>query len=266
LGGQANVFTASSVEGVYETELVELFQTARAADFKRLLADIRRVKPRGGGARGRSGGAPKELRLFRDRFDHLKGIDFFSAPGGADAEAALTALERTARPRPGTTGAVSSNRMDPRLYRGRTWVTRPRPGVDRFASAWLIQRFIDPRARFAFASDPKRVKNAVPFDMYDAGFSHEGHRCTFEVLHLRFGIDDPIVRRIAEIVHDVDLKDDLFRAPQGPTVAALVDGLRAGFSDDAELLRQGVALFEALYEGLKAWKPGTGRRTKRKSR
>ena len=81
----------------------------------------------------------------------------------------------------------------------------PRPGVDRFASAWLIRRFIDSQARFAFETDPAPMPDAVPFDMYDAGFRHEGARCTFEVLALRFGVHDLTVRRIGEIVHDVDL-------------------------------------------------------------
>jgi hypothetical protein len=267
LGGHATVFAASSIEGVGETELVELFRTARASDFKQMLADIQRARKVGVGAgHGRSGAVLKELRMLRDRLEHLKGIDFFSAPGAADAEAAVVAIEHAAKPRHGSADAVKTDRVDPRDYRKRTWVTRPRPGVDRFASAWLIQRFIDPDARFTFASDPGAVKKGVPFDMYDAGFSHEGTRCTFEVLQARFGIEDPAVRRMGEVVHDVDLKDDLFHAPQGPTIAMLVEGLRASCSDDAELLRQGMALFDTLYAGLKASKPRTTRRSKATSR
>ena len=134
--------------------------------------------------------------------------------------------------------------------------------MDRFASAWLIQRFIDPAAQFAFAATPDGVANAVPFDMYDAGFSHEGDRCTFEVLQTRFGVDDVIVRRIGEIVHDVDLKDDRFHSPQAPTIAMLVEGLRTAWADDAELLHHGVALFDALYHGLYPAKGSAGRISK----
>ena len=147
----------------------------------------------------------------------------------------------------------------------RTWVTRPRPGVDRFASAWLIQRFIDTAAQFAFAATPDGVANAVPFDMYDAGFSHEGDRCTFEVLQTRFGVDDVIVRRMGEIVHDVDLKDDRDHSPQAPTIAMLVEGLRTAWADDADLLRHGIALFEALYHGLRPI-DGPPRRTRKAPR
>ncbi len=115
-----------------------------------------------------------------------------------------------ARPR----GASATPRLDPQAYRHRVWVTRPRPGVDRFASAWLIRRFIDRDATFAFAAAPDKYPEAVPFDMYQSGgFRHDGDRCTFEVLHDRFGIRDPAVARIAEVVHDIDLKEDRYTSP-----------------------------------------------------
>jgi hypothetical protein len=139
--------------------------------------------------------------------------------------------------------------LDPRGFQHRVWVTRPRPGVDRFSSAWFIRRFIDPKAAFLFASSPDRRPEAVPFDMYQpGGFKHEGDRCTFEVLSRRFGVADAAVRRIAEIVHDLDLKDDRFKAPQAATIDLLVEGLRASVAEDAKLLELGIAMFEALYQ------------------
>jgi hypothetical protein len=146
-------------------------------------------------------------------------------------------------------GASATPRANPDEYRNRVWVTRPRPGVDRFASAWLIRRFIDPKATFQFAAAPDRCPDAVPFDMYQpGGFRHEGELCTFEVLQERFGIRDRNVTRIAEIVHDVDLKEERYSSPHTPTVAVLVDGLRASIPDDARLLEQGIVMFEALYQ------------------
>jgi hypothetical protein len=139
--------------------------------------------------------------------------------------------------------------LNPRDFQHRRWVTRPRPGIDRFSSAWLIRRFIDPKAVFLFASSPDSRPDAVPFDMYQAGgFKHEGDRCTCEVLTLRFGIADAAVRKIAEIVHDLDLKDDRFNAPQAATIDMLVEGLRASIADDATLLEKGMVMFEALYQ------------------
>ena len=179
-------------------------------------------------------------------------------------ERRLLAQIRKARPgdaQDGPTQSVERRSADMKEYQHRTWVTRPRPGVDRFSSAWLIRRFIDPAAQFAFASSPDRVPDAIPFDMYQSGgFRHEGERCTFEVLLERFAIADPAVRQIGEIVHDLDLKDDRFRSAHAPTIGLLVEGLRASFHEDAQLLEQGIALFEALYQSLRPGKnPKTGK-------
>jgi hypothetical protein len=153
--------------------------------------------------------------------------------------------------------------LDPKDFRGRVWITRPRPGVDRFSSAWLIRHFVDAEARFVFGGSPERAPDAVPFDMYQpAGFKHEGDRCTFEVLRERFAIDEPAIRRIGEIVHDLDLKDDRFKDPHAPTIGILVDGLRASFADDLKLLEQGMFLFEALYQSLRAGKAIKGGKPK----
>jgi hypothetical protein len=132
------------------------------------------------------------------------------------------AMQVTERPptSPKPRGAASVPRLDPSLYRHRVWVTRPRPGVDRFASAWLIRRFIDRDATFAFAAAPDRYPDAVPFDMYHAGgFKHDGDLCTFEVLMNRFGIRDAAIKKIAELVHDIDLKEDRYKSPHSATVA-----------------------------------------------
>jgi hypothetical protein len=143
--------------------------------------------------------------------------------------------------------------FDPKDFRGRVWMTRPRPGVDRFSSAWLIRRFIDADARFTFGSSPEKAPDAVPFDMYQpGGFRHEGDRCTFEVLCERFALEDPALGTIGEIVHDLDLKDDRFKNPHAATIGMLVEGLRSLMADDATLLEQGIVLFETLYQSFHA--------------
>jgi hypothetical protein len=164
---------------------------------------------------------------------------------------------------PRTPSQPGESVLDPRDFQHRVWVTRPRPGIDRFSSAWFIRRFIDPKAAFLFASSPDRRPEAVPFDMYQpGGFKHEGDRCTFEVISRRFGIADVAVRRIAEIVHDLDLKDDRFKAPQAATIDMLVEGLRASVADDAKLLELGIAMFEALYQSFSPPKGPRGGRSK----
>ena len=132
-------------------------------------------------------------------------------------------------------------------YRDRTWVTRPGPKVDRMACAWLIRRFIDPGARFEFTSRPEDVLNAVPFDMFGAGFSHEADACSFETFMRRFGLADPALARLAQIVHDLDLKDERQGAPEAAAVGRMVEGLCQMYADDRERLEHGMTMFESLY-------------------
>lgn len=135
------------------------------------------------------------------------------------------------------------------LPRGRTWVTRRGVGVDRIASAWLIRRFIDPEARFKFV--PSRgyepAAGELRFDMFEAEFTHEGSRCTFETLLSRFHIDDPALTAIAEVVHDLDCKDERFGRPEAAGIGIMIDDLRRVTSDDNERITRGAGLMESLY-------------------
>ena len=118
------------------------------------------------------------------------------------------------------------------------------------SSAWLIRRFIDPKARFSFADKPTARGKQIPFDMYGVAFGHQGDACTFETLTRHYKIADPAVRHISRIVHDLDLKDDKFQAAETSAVGALVEGLRQMYSNDQELLREGIKMFEALYQSI----------------
>ena len=133
-------------------------------------------------------------------------------------------------------------------YQQRIWVTRPRPGIDRMGSAWLIRRFIDGRARFQFREKPAEGKRAVPFDMYGVDFSHHGGECTFETLLRRFRLDDPGLRWLGRVVHQLDLKDEKESLPEVVAVGRMVEGLRQTYTNDHELLEQGMRMFEALYQ------------------
>jgi hypothetical protein len=119
------------------------------------------------------------------------------------------------------------------------------------SSAWLIRRFIDAGARFAFAADRDSLPegDAIAFDMFGAKLSHHGGDCTFETLCTVFDIRDAAVARIAGIVHDLDMKDDRFRRPEAPAISTLIDGLQLCTPDDHELLERGITLFESLYRG-----------------
>ena len=141
-------------------------------------------------------------------------------------------------------------------FRDRIWITRPRPGIDRMSTAWLIRRFIDPRARFRFAEKPEKSAAGVPFDMFGVEFSHQGNRCTFETVAQRFGISSPPVDWLGRIVHDIDLKDDSYAEDEAPAIGRLVDGLRQMYADDQELLERGITMFAALYRSYEDHRKG----------
>jgi hypothetical protein len=250
LGGEATLFEAASVDGLEEQQTIARFRSARAEDYNTLSKDIKNMRTKIRQSFRTDEDGLRAIRGLRERFDDLRRIDFFSASGGAETENLLAALEAEGR-RPSSAEPRGRQQPPPlhvRDFHRRAWVTRPRPGVDRFSSAWLIRRFVDPDARFVFAPSPDRYPDAVPFDMYQSGgFKHEGDLCTFEVLLERFGLKDIGLRKIAELVHDLDLKDDRYKSPHAQTMGALIDGLRASCPDDEKLLEQGIAVFEALY-------------------
>ena len=186
----------------------------------------------------------------------------FEARPDAGSAAALAGRRRgeTDAPRAGSARGHALAPLDPARYRGRTWVTRPRPGVDRMASAWLIRRFVDAKARFEFAADADRGRRKwVPFDTFGAELGHQQGLCTFEVLARRFGVDDPAVRALGRTVHAVDLAEPAPDAAEAATVERMVAGLRAAYADDGELLAAGIALFEALFASARGQVAGRGR-------
>jgi hypothetical protein len=139
--------------------------------------------------------------------------------------------------------------LDAGEYRRRTWVTRTGIKVDRMASAWLIRRFIDPEATFKFvpAKGYAPAPRELRFDMFEAEFTHEGDLCTFELMVQRFGLADPALRAIAEIVHDIDVKDGKFGREEAAGIGQLVAGIAAAHPDDDARLARGAALFDDLY-------------------
>jgi hypothetical protein len=137
---------------------------------------------------------------------------------------------------------------------GRVWVTRANVHVDRMASAWLIRRWIDPQAKFKFVSDRhyRPGDNELRFDMYEAEFTHDANRCTFEVLAARLGRDDAALEAIGEIVHDLDLKDQKFGREAAAGVQQLLAGIVAANAEDETRLERAGALFDDLYSSFQA--------------
>ncbi len=189
----------------------------------------------------------KQLARLRQRATELAAIDFFGAPGREVVEGLLSGLEARMRTVEGAEPAKAS--LDRAQHQGRTWVTRTGIKVDRMASAWLIRKFIDPEARFKFvpAKGYRPEEGELRFDMFEAEFTHEGELCTFEVLVQRFGLADPALRAIAEIVHDIDVKDAKYGREEAAGIGQLVAGIAAAHPDDEARLARGAALFDDLY-------------------
>lgn len=252
-GGEASVFAATTVDGWSDDALVAEFRRVRQHAYLELASEIEEVIRRGEAARRPRGGRrPALARLadgFRARLAALEQVDFFGSAGRDRVVSLLARLDEQARPPRPSAAGPASGRLERAAFRGRLWVTRPRPGVDRMSSAWLIRQFIDASARFGFAPDRDSLpdRDAIPFDMFGVDFSHQGDDCTFETLCRVFGIDDPAVSRIAGIVHDLDLKDGRFGLPDTGTVGTLIDGLQLATTEDLQLLERGMTLFESLY-------------------
>lgn len=252
MGGHATVFTANSIDSYSNDEVMEAFRIARAVDYDALAREAAGLVTMAGRRTSARPAAARRLRQLRDRLDHLDGIAFFAPENRDRAAEAVTALEAAAARATKTRGAgrASSPVLDLKGFRRRLWVTRPRPGIDRMSSAWLIRRFIDPQARFTFAAKPPARGRAIPFDMYGVEFGHSAHGCTFETLVARFGLASPGLNRIGRIIHDLDLKVTRYAEPETPAFGPLVEGLRRMYADDQALLDHGMALFEALYQTL----------------
>jgi hypothetical protein len=257
-GGQASLLAARALTPDEDRAIVEAFQQARSADYEALAATARRAAAAPGApAPAARREAERTLRTAQQELTRLEAIDFGGSPHHDAAAAAVAALAARLDP-PGRRRPAmpQTERLAPAGYRGRTWITRPRPGVDRMSSAWLIRRFIDPKAKFAFrAASPAASSRQIPFDMFGVEFGHAGGRCSFEVLAARFGIDEPAVTRLGQIVHDVDLKEDRYGRPESPVVHDLVEGLRRAHADDHVLLEHGMIMFGGLYESFRAAAP-----------
>ena len=253
-GGDASVCEARFVEGLEDASVEALFNAAREADYGTLSREARALQA-SVSRRGKRSGTSKEqvaavLRRLRKRLAEVALVDFFAASGRASLEGLLAAIESALRPpKPETEPGATA----PQDVRGRTWVTRSGVHVDRMASAWLIRRFIDPEARFRFVRGEEQATEPgeLRFDMFEADFTHEGERCTFEVLLRRFALRDRALAQIGEIVHDIDLKDGKLSHAETVGLDHLIAGIAMRHPDDEARLRDGGVAFEALYEYFK---------------
>jgi hypothetical protein len=249
-GGDATLLQVERVENLASAELVRLFHAAREPEYRAIAARYRRLLP-ALEARGRRPAAAARVaedaaRLARE-LQRVLAIDFFDAPGRVEAERLRDAVARRLA---GSAAAPAGPAVPLGELRGRRWATRPRPHIDRIASAWLIKRFLDPAAEFVFAAPGAFPPDAVPFDVVGAELGHHGDDCTFETLLRRSGLADPRLAALAEIVHEVDLRDGRYARVEAPGIDLALRGLLAALDDDQVVLAHGLTLFDGLYRAV----------------
>jgi hypothetical protein len=239
-GGDATLVRVREIEGLSNEKIVQMFNQARDKEYAVIGRTLRVLERR---KKGRPDIADELDRLTR-QFRAIRATDFFNSSRAQDIEMQLRKIEEKRQSR----GALP--KIDPANYQRRLWLTRPRPEIDRVGSAWLIRKFIDPEAKFVFASKVSAQPDAVSFDMLDAEFSHVGDDCTFETLRKRFAIRDKAIQKIGEMIHDADLEDDKFQRIECVGIDRVLKGCAKEGLPDEEILRRGFECFDALYSFL----------------
>lgn len=254
-GGEATLLHVDRIETMTEGQVTALFHRARAPEYEALMRggrDLAAQLDRYRAARhGPIGQLTAKLEALKRELDRVVAIDYLESPIGRRARDQWESVARRVRALEARPVQASRRRRAELPPPGSTWVTRPRPHIDRIASAWLIKRFLDPQVRFAFADAADAPKKGIPFDILGAEFGHQGEDCTFETLLKRFGMADRRLRALGEIVHEADLRDGKFTRAESTGVDLAIRGLAATTHDDHELLERGMAVFDGLYSVLR---------------
>ena len=237
-GGDSTLVRAQEIEGLTREKVVAMFNEARNSQYAQLKKALQQLLARGKKTDAQS--KATELERLTRQFRELRQVDFFDSPRGHEVAMLLRRAE-------GPKGARQPRVVDAKAYQGKTWLTRPRPEIDRVGSAWLIAKLIDSKPKFVFATQAGAIPGAIAFDMLDAEFSHHGNNCTFETLTKRFAITDKAIVKIGEMIHDADLDDDRFGRVEAIGVDRVFKGWGKEGLADEEILRRGFQCFDALY-------------------
>ena len=249
-GGDGSISEARFVEGLSDQQILALFQNARKADYDKLIQEANTLlaewSAEGFDPRDPSAKGSAQLSKLQRHLDEIGAIDFFQVPERNTAELLIRELANhvSDSPAAGTNDAAGLGDL-----KGKTWVTRRNLFVDRIACGWLIRRFVDRAAVFKFVAGPRYTPKSdeIRFDMFDGEYTHEGDRCTFEVMIQRLGLQDHALGPMAEVVHDIDLKDEKFGRRETVGFNALLTGLVVAQPDDDRRMTEGLRLFDNLH-------------------
>jgi hypothetical protein len=256
-GGEAMVCEARLIDGLSDAQARALFDTARDEDFEAVAKEARALSAKldAAATQDETAEARAQVRRLRKRLADVAAIDFFGATGRLSAESLVAGLEaRISEDKGMAVEQTQTASYATTELKGRTWVTRRGVHVDRIACAWLIRGFIDPDAIIRFVPGKGYVPSdgELRFDMFEGEFTHEGDRCSFEVLLARAGLSDPALQAIGEIVHDVDLKDGKYGRDEATGIAHLVAGIAMANQGDEQRIAQGGSVFDNLYQYFRA--------------
>jgi hypothetical protein len=249
-GGDGSISEVRFVEGLTDEQVISLFQTARRSDYEKIIQEANllltdwssgKIEPKDPAVRGSA-----QVSKLQRRFNDVGAIDFFYASERGTAEILIKDLAARLSGEGPDSSAVKDELDE---LRGNVWVTRKNLFVDRMACGWLIRRFVDQAAVFKFLdTDTYTPKTGeMRFDMFDGEYTHEGDRCTFEVMIKRFGLQDRGLVPLAEVIHDIDLKDTKFGRAETDGLNALLIGLVASQPDDDQRMTEGLQIIEKLY-------------------
>lgn len=254
--GEASVFISEAGDASEDRALKRLFIVASEKEYgeleKRMQQFDRRCKQVQEGPTLSSSqvkALDKGLRQLEEKFQEIRRVDFFRHPWASKIEKRLKDLRLSVaevQPQKEPPHKIALHSRSE--FRGKTWATRAHIHIDRLCSAWLIKRFIDPKARFVFAPEEKLPKNAVLFDVFGAEFTHKGDRCTFETLLESFRLKDKVLLSMAELVHEIDLKDQKYNRPESAGFDMVVRAMSDSLRNDQKTLNLGSQILDALYQ------------------
>jgi hypothetical protein len=256
-GGDGTVCEAKFVDGLRDDQVVALFHAARDAEFEAIVQDAQALQQRRLNTAQASAdeirSLAREVGRLRKRLTDASTLDFFGAPARQAAETGVSGVEQQVKAMSEQGATRGTRAHESEKPTAATWVTRKGIHVDRMASGWLIRRFIDPAAQFKFvpATGYEPEPGELRFDMFDAEYTHEGDKCTFEVLLGRFDLGDPALAALGEIIHDIDLKEKKFGREETTGIDRLIVGIAMANSEDEARLAISASVWDGLYEYFK---------------
>ena len=249
-GGDGSISEVRFVEGLTDKQIISLFQNARKSDYEKLIQDANHLLTEWSSGdidlKNPAKRANSQVEKLQRQFESIAAIDFFKAPERGTAN--LLIKDLAARSSGDGTDAVAPSEGLSAL-KGKVWVTRKNVFVDRIACGWLIRRFVDQAANFKYVDSDTYAPRPgeIRFDMFDGEYTHEGDRCTFEVMTQRLNLKDSGLVALAEVIHDIDLKDNKYNRGETVGLNALLTGLAASEPDDEKRMTRGADLMENMY-------------------